>query len=56
MEWIVCRKPKTGMIEQACKDNEFNLQERWVIGGRMKDIQAAEQAGTKSTSLNRGRK
>ncbi|WP_082235729.1 HAD-IIIA family hydrolase [Halobacillus massiliensis] len=47
-EGCACRKPQTGMIDQARKDYHLNLKESWVIGDRFKDIQAANRSGTKS--------
>ena len=38
-----CRKPKTGMIKQAVKDFQINLESSYGIGDRYKDILFAKQ-------------
>ncbi len=39
-----CRKPKTGMIEQAKKDYDLKLGDCFIIGDKISDIQAGERA------------
>ncbi|MBI2427116.1 MAG: HAD-IIIA family hydrolase [Candidatus Kerfeldbacteria bacterium] len=43
-----CRKPKTGLIEQATKDFQIDRQKSWIIGDRISDIKLAETVGMKS--------
>lgn len=43
-----CRKPKTGLIEQANKDFQIAKRKSWVIGDRTSDIVLAQTSGMKS--------
>jgi D-glycero-D-manno-heptose 1,7-bisphosphate phosphatase len=40
-----CRKPRTGLMEQARKDFEIDMGRSWVIGDRYSDIEFADRAG-----------
>ncbi len=40
-----CRKPKPGMLLQAIKDWRVDLSGSFLVGDKMTDLQAAEQAG-----------
>lgn len=40
-----CRKPKTGMIEQSLQDFSIDLQNSWLIGDKISDMECAENAG-----------
>jgi D-glycero-D-manno-heptose 1,7-bisphosphate phosphatase len=40
-----CRKPGIGMLQQAAKDFDLNLQRSFVVGDRIVDIQAGRNAG-----------
>jgi D-glycero-D-manno-heptose 1,7-bisphosphate phosphatase len=42
-----CRKPKTGMIEQAVEKYQINISQSYLIGDRWKDIQCGQKAGCK---------
>ncbi|GAA0458403.1 HAD-IIIA family hydrolase [Alkalibacillus silvisoli] len=44
-EGCQCRKPSTGMLIQAAKENNLNLKECVVIGDRWTDMLAAQEAG-----------
>ena len=37
-----CRKPKTGMILQSLNDFEINLNNSWLIGDKISDIECAK--------------
>jgi len=43
-----CRKPKTGMIEQAQREFPVDLKRSFVIGDRLADIQLGNNAGIPS--------
>lgn len=43
-----CRKPKTGMLEEAAKDFDLVLEESWMIGDKSSDIYAGKNAGCKT--------
>ena len=40
-----CRKPKPGMILQACKDYNIDLVASYLLGDNHSDIEAANAAG-----------
>ncbi len=47
-----CRKPKSGMILQAAKDNNIDLSSSWVFGDKERDILAGKNAGVKGAIFN----
>lgn len=49
-----CRKPKTGLIEKAINELNLTLEEAWMIGDRMSDIELAERAGIEAAYLLTG--
>ena len=49
-----CRKPNTGMLQQAVKQFRINLAKSFVIGDRMIDIQTAHAAGATSVLVLTG--
>ena len=49
-----CRKPKTGMILQACSDFEIDLADSWVIGDSDKDVLLGKKAGIKTIGVLTG--
>lgn len=53
-EGCVCRKPGTGLIEQAATEFNLNLGESWLIGDRITDIATAEKAGINPVFIDRG--
>ena len=40
-----CRKPKTGLFEEAAKDLGINFASSYMIGDRWKDVQAGQELG-----------
>ena len=46
-----CRKPKPGMLFQASKDFNIDLEESWMIGDSDNDILAGENAGCKTARV-----
>ncbi len=46
-----CRKPKTGMLEQAARDFNLNLRESWMIGDSLRDIQTGKNAGCRTIHI-----
>ncbi|MEA3420011.1 MAG: HAD family hydrolase [Campylobacterota bacterium] len=44
-----CRKPETGLIEQASEAYPINLKDSWMIGDKESDIQLAHNAGVENT-------
>ncbi len=49
-----CRKPKTGMVEQAVRDLNIDLTRSWFIGDTTTDIQTARNAGLRSILVGTG--
>jgi histidinol-phosphate phosphatase family protein len=49
-----CRKPKTGMVEQAVRDLNIDLTRSWFIGDTTTDIQTARNAGIRSILVGTG--
>ena len=52
-EGCSCRKPKPGMIEQACSKYGIDPKETTMVGDSTKDIECARNAGCGSTVLVR---
>jgi D,D-heptose 1,7-bisphosphate phosphatase len=48
-----CRKPKAGMLFQAAKDYNLNLNQCWIIGDNITDIQTGKNAGCITIFLGR---
>lgn len=46
-----CRKPKIGMIKQACSKYSIDLENSWLIGDKISDIQTAINAKIKNHIL-----
>lgn len=56
-EYVVacnCRKPKPGMILQACKDHNIDASNSWMIGDILNDVEAGNTAGCKTVLLDNG--
>jgi D-glycero-D-manno-heptose 1,7-bisphosphate phosphatase len=49
-----CRKPRTGLIDQACRSLEIDLQNSFAIGDRCDDIEFARRAGVKGILVKTG--
>lgn len=50
-----CRKPKTGMLEQAAKDFNLNLKKCWMIGDTPSDILTGKNAGCRTIQVLTGK-
>lgn len=48
-----CRKPKSGLIDQACADFNIDCDESLMIGDKPRDVECAEAAGVRGV-LYRG--
>lgn len=46
-----CRKPKPGMLMQAAKDLDIDLNESWMIGDGINDVIAGKKAGCRTILL-----
>ena len=49
-----CRKPKTGMLEQAARELRLDLKKSFVVGDRGGDVAMAFRAGCKSVLVRTG--
>ncbi len=49
-----CRKPNTGMIEQASKDYAIDLENSWMIGDKVIDVETGFKAGIKTALVLTG--
>lgn len=46
-----CRKPKTGLVEQAQKEHGIDMASSWLVGDRDCDILCGQAAGLKTIRL-----
>jgi D-glycero-D-manno-heptose 1,7-bisphosphate phosphatase len=49
-----CRKPKTGMLEQAAREHKIDLPRSFVVGDRYADMDLAFRAGCKAIFVQTG--
>jgi histidinol-phosphate phosphatase family protein len=49
-----CRKPSTGLIDQACRELEVNRRDSWMIGDATSDVEAGRRAGLRTVLLTTG--
>jgi D,D-heptose 1,7-bisphosphate phosphatase len=49
-----CRKPATGLIDQACRDFAINRAASWMVGDSTRDVEMARRAGLRSVLLRTG--
>lgn len=49
-----CRKPRTGMLEAACRDFVIDMQNSYMIGDRAGDILTGKNAGLRTILLESG--
>ncbi|MBQ47328.1 MAG: hypothetical protein CMP10_07645 [Zetaproteobacteria bacterium] len=49
-----CRKPKTGLLEQAADTFEIDLRESWLIGDKPSDIECAKSFNIRSVQIDTG--
>lgn len=49
-----CRKPKTGLIEQAAADLNIDLGRSWMVGDSTSDVLAAQRSGLRSVLVQTG--
>ncbi len=46
-----CRKPKSGMLEEAIRAFDIDVRQSWMIGDKPSDIEAARHVGIEKTIL-----
>lgn len=49
-----CRKPETGLLEQACRDFDIDMDRSYMIGDRAGDILTGQKEGIKTVLLESG--
>ena len=49
-----CRKPGAGLLLQAAKDFDIDLQGSWMIGDILHDVEAGRRAGCRTVLVNNG--
>ena len=49
-----CRKPKIGLMKQAAQELNLDLQESYVVGDRLTDVEMARNAGAKAVLVLTG--
>jgi len=49
-----CRKPGTGLFEQACRDLGIDAANSWMVGDQNSDIEMAGRAGLRSVLFRTG--
>lgn len=49
-----CRKPRTGLIEQACREFSIDMPKSYVVGDRCTDMELAFRAGLKGIMVKTG--
>jgi D-glycero-D-manno-heptose 1,7-bisphosphate phosphatase len=49
-----CRKPKTGMLDQAARELRLDLRRSFVVGDRHSDVELAYRAGARSILVRTG--
>lgn len=49
-----CRKPKTGMIDEAAKRYHIDLERSWIVGDMTMDIQTGRNAGLHTALVQTG--
>jgi D-glycero-D-manno-heptose 1,7-bisphosphate phosphatase len=49
-----CRKPKTGMLLQAAREHQIDLERSYVVGDRYGDMELAFRGGCKSVFVRTG--
>ena len=47
-----CRKPNPGMLIKAVQDHDIDMDQSFMIGNSLTDVQAAQKAGCKGILLN----
>lgn len=55
-EDCLCRKPKPGLITRASKKLKINLNQSWMIGDILNDIEAGNRAGCKTALIDKEKK
>ncbi len=49
-----CRKPETGLLQKVAGDHSLNLQDAWLIGDSLTDIEAGNRVGCRTILVEGG--
>ncbi len=49
-----CRKPATGLVDQACRDFAIDRAASWMVGDSTRDVELARRAGLRSVLVRTG--
>ena len=49
-----CRKPRTGMVEQAATEHALDVESSFVVGDRYADVELAHNAGARGVLVRSG--
>jgi D-glycero-D-manno-heptose 1,7-bisphosphate phosphatase len=49
-----CRKPGTGLIERAARDNSIDIKNSYVIGDKWSDVELGQRAGSRTVLVRSG--
>jgi mannose-1-phosphate guanylyltransferase / phosphomannomutase len=49
-----CRKPNTGMLEQACEEFKIDRTQSWMIGDTWRDIECGQKFGLRTLGIKGG--
>jgi D-glycero-D-manno-heptose 1,7-bisphosphate phosphatase len=49
-----CRKPQPGLLQQAARDLQVAMEDSWMIGDILNDVEAAHRAGCRALLLLNG--
>jgi D-glycero-D-manno-heptose 1,7-bisphosphate phosphatase len=49
-----CRKPGTGLLDQAVRDLDIDLKRSFVVGDKWSDVELGQRAGTRSILVRTG--
>ncbi len=49
-----CRKPATGLIDEACRDFAIDRAASWMVGDSTRDVELARRAGLRSVLVRTG--
>lgn len=49
-----CRKPSSGLLKKAAKENQINLHQSWMVGDILNDVEAGNIAGCRTILIDNG--
>jgi histidinol-phosphate phosphatase family protein len=49
-----CRKPETGMVDEACRDLQIDRRTSWIVGDTTSDMETGRRAGLRTVLVRTG--